>query len=86
MTNKPVKLPATEHTNVEIGDDSVLYIRLVENDFGPQRKKQMIKDVKKQFEKMLPDTSIIVGDYDLRFTSISKKQAFKGKLDGQIRS
>ena len=86
MADKPVKLPATEHTNVEIGDDSVLYIRLVENDFGPQRKKKMMEDIKRKFEDLLPDTKIIVGDYDLRFTAISKKQVFKGKLDGQIRS
>lgn len=84
MASKPVKLPATEHTNVVIGEESVLYIRLVENDFGPQRKKRMMEDVKQKFEDMLPNTKVLVGDYDLRFTSITKKEAFVGKLDGQI--
>ena len=41
-------------------------------------------DIKRKFEDLIPDTKILVGDYDLRFSTITKKRVFKGKLDGQL--
>jgi len=84
--NKPVKLPATEHTNVEVGEDGVLYIRIVDPVGGPDRRAKLIKHVKNIFQEALPNTTIIVGLDELRFSTITKKQEFKGKLDGQIQS
>ena len=86
MTEK-TKLPDVELSQVEIDDDGVLYIRIVPDPDRPKRHEVMKKtqnNVEEVFKAMLPDTKIVVGYSDLRFSSITKKKVFKGKLDGKI--
>jgi hypothetical protein len=79
-----IALPATEINQVEVGDDTVLYIRLVDYNAPRTKTEKAMKMIKEDFQKLLPDAKVIVGVYDLRFSTISKKQAFKGKLDGKV--
>lgn len=83
-SKQKVELPAVELNQVEIGDDSVLYIRIADFQGGPERAKRYSEIVKEQFKELLPDTKIIVGTEDLRFSTITKKRVFKGKLDGKL--
>jgi len=78
------KLPPTESTNVEIGEDSVLYIRIADFQGGTERAKMQCDKVRKKFEEALPGITVLVGIGDLRFSTITKKQEFVGRLDGQI--
>lgn len=84
--SKTVKLPPVELSNVEIDDDGVLYIRIADFQGGPMRAKNQCEIIKKSFEELLPDVKIICGIANLKFSTITKKQVFKGKLDGQIQS
>ena len=87
MTDEKIKLPAVELSNVEISEDGVLYIQIVDPDYklgGPDRRNEIQKDVRDRFLQMLPDTKIIVGYHDLKFTTITKKQEFGEKLAGNI--
>ncbi len=83
--NETVKLPATELTNVEISKDGVLYIYIAEALGGTERRKKLMMHVKEIFQKSLPDVTVIVGFDELRFSTITKKQEFVGRLDGQIK-
>lgn len=82
--NKSIKLPATEHTNVEIDNDNVLYIYVRDWNAPPSVTRKMLDRIRKDFKDALPDTKIIIGINDLQFSIITKKQAFKGKLSGEI--
>ena len=78
------KLPPVESTNVEIDEDGVLYIRIADFKGGSERAKTQCAKVRKVFEEALPGITVIVGIGNLRFSTITKKQEFVGKLDGQI--
>ena len=85
IASKSTKVPTTEQTNVEIDDDGVLYIRIIDCQGPPASRERQMEKIKDAFEKMLPDTKIIVGIHDLHFSTITKKQEFIGRLDGQIK-
>jgi hypothetical protein len=72
-------------THVEVGDNDALYI-YVENDTGmpPNKFLQYLDRIKERFVEAIPGTTIIVGPHDLKFTTITKKQEFKAKLDGTL--
>jgi len=72
-------------THVEVGDNDALYI-YVENNMGmpPNKFLQYLDRIKERFVEAIPGTTIIVGPHDLKFTTITKKQVFKGKLDGSL--
>jgi hypothetical protein len=72
-------------THVAVGDNDALYI-YVENNTGmpPNKFLQYLDRIKDRFVEAIPDTTIIVGPHDLKFTTISKKQEFKAKLDGTL--
>jgi len=72
-------------THVEMSDNDALYI-YVENTTGmpPNKFLQYLERVKERFVEAIPDTTIIVGPHDLKFTTITKKQVFKGRLDGTL--
>lgn len=78
--NKSTKLLETEHTDIEINRNEVLYI-YIKDYFGS---KKMLDAVREDFEEALPDTKIIVGMFDLHFSIITKKEMFKGKLSGKV--
>lgn len=83
--NHPIRQYAT-HVIID-EDNEVLYIFAKNTEgFPPGKWMKFCEDTKKGFEKILPDVKIIVGAYDLKFTTIGRKQVFKGKLDGQIQS
>lgn len=82
--NKSIKLPATEHTNVEINNDNVLYIYVRDWKGPPSVTRKLLNNICKDFKAALPNTKIIIGTNDLQFSIITKKQAFKGKLSGEI--
>ena len=84
MTPQTTKFPPTELTNVEVGKDCVLYIRIADFEGGPQRAQMQCTEVREKFEEALPGVKILVGIGDLRFSTITKKQEFVGRLDGQI--
>lgn len=86
MTLQTTKLPPIELTNVEVGEDSVLYIRIADFQGGPQQAQRQCREVRKKFEEELPGVKILVGIGDLRFSTITKKQEFVGRLDGQIQN
>lgn len=75
-------------THVTIDGKQVLYIYC---NIGPNlslypvAQLGMIKeDIQKTFSEIYPDTIIVVGFFDLKFTSLTKKQEFQGRLDGTI--
>lgn len=84
MPNKSTKLPATEHTNIEINENEVLYIYIKDWRGPTMTTKKMLDAVREDFEEALPDTKIIVGIFDLHFSIITKKEVFKGRLSGKI--
>lgn len=89
LTDFPTPTPTAEHTSIatqiEVDDDSALYIYVPRPDGWPPAKFQMQLDlVAKNFKEALPDTTVIVSAHDLKFTTITKKQVFKGKLDGSL--
>ena len=68
-----------------VDEGEVLYI-CAQNpgNFPPTKWRNYCESLQEKFKEALPNTTIIVGAYDLKFTTISRKQAFKGKLNGQI--
>ena len=72
-------------SSVTIDDKEVLYIYcdIGDRNYTHRHLKSMAKEIKDTFQESL-GVSVIVGYYDMKFTPITKKQAFKGKLDGQI--
>jgi len=77
--------PEAIATRIDVDDDSALYIYVprVEN-MPPQRFQNELDVVAKKFKEALPDTTVIVSAHDLKFTTITKKQVFKSKLDGTL--
>jgi hypothetical protein len=77
--------PATIATHVGMDDTDALYI-YVPNEHGmpPNKHMQYVERVREGFEIAFPGRTIIAGPSDLKFTTLSKKQEFKGKLDGSL--
>lgn len=75
-------------TQVTINGQQVLYIYCnLGSDLSlyPVTQLGMIKDdIQKTFSKIYPDVVIVVGFFDLKFTSLTKKQEFQGRLDGTV--
>lgn len=75
-------------TKVTINGQQVLYIYCnIGPDLGvyPIKQLGMIKeDIQKTFAKIYPDTIIVVGFFDLKFTSLTKKEEFQARLDGTV--
>lgn len=79
--------PKPQHfaTVVNLDGDDTLYIYVPRPEHMPPGRFQKELDVTaNKFKEALPNTTIIVGAHDLTFTSITKKQEFKGKLDGTL--
>ena len=75
----------SETTLVTIDGKSVLYVycrpddRLLRNHKLMQEVADVIRD---RFKTLFPDTEVLVGYYDLKFTQITKKDAFAERLKG----
>ena len=69
---------------VELATDTeAIYIHVPTN-MPPNKARQYARMVEERFKELLPHITVIAGPDDLKFTTISKKQVFKGKLDGTI--
>jgi len=79
---KPRAAPTRIVTEVAVGDKDALYIYAPNDGMPPARFGYELKQIHEQFKQVFPDMTIIVGAVDLKFTQITKKQVFKGKLDG----
>ena len=75
---------ASSATEITLGEDGALYIYCPRNQLPPARYQNELDTVQKAFKQAFPNTTIIVSGHDLKFTSITKKQVFKGKLDGSL--
>ena len=75
---------ASSATEITLGEDGALYIYCPRNQLPPARYQNELDSVQKTFKQAFPNTTIIVSGHDLKFTSITKKQEFKAKLDGSI--
>lgn len=72
---------------VELNSDTeAIYIYVPNAGMPPGKHQKEIVDTLKYFKEALPGIVVLAGPRDLKFTTISKKQVFKGKLDGQIQS
>ena len=72
-------------TVVNLDGDDTLYIYVQRPEHMPPGRFQKELDITaSKFKEALPNTTIIVGAHDLKFTSITKKQEFKSKLDGTL--
>ena len=76
---------ATVTTHVELDDSDALYIFVPQRgNMPPTKHQQYCQRMADEFRTAFPGRTIIVGGDDLKFTTISKKQVFKGKLDGSL--
>lgn len=75
---------ATIATHVALDDSDAVYIYVPRGNMPPNKHQQYCQHIADQFETAFPGRTIIVGGDDLKFTTISKKQEFKGKLDGSL--
>lgn len=72
---------------VELSSDTEAIYIYVPNAGMPSSKHQKeIANTLERFKEALPGIIVLAGPRDLKFTTISRKQVFKGKLDGQIQS
>lgn len=73
---------------VELSSDTEAIYIYVPNahNMPPTKFQKQLDNTLERFKEALPNIIILVGAHDLKFTTISRKQVFKGKLDGQIRS
>ncbi len=72
---------------VELSSDTeAIYIHVPTGTMPPMKAKQYAAMVEERFKELLPHITVIAGPQDLKFTTISKKQVFKGRLDGQLQS
>ena len=71
---------------IELNGEDVLYIYANLGESYPQKVQHKIIDsIKSQFQKVLPDTKVVVGFIDLEFTQITTKDAFKEKIAGTVK-
>ena len=82
--NHPDQSKSFSSESIEIGEDGALYVYVPREGMPPQRFQKELDHVQKRFKEAFPDTTIIVGAHDLKFTAITKKQEFKAKLDGTL--
>ena len=67
------------------GDTEAIYVYVPNtHKMPPNRFQGELDKAQERLTKLLPDIIVIVGAHDLKFTTISKKQVFKGRLDGQL--
>jgi len=71
---------------VELNSDTEAIYVYVPNThkMPPMKFQKELDNAQTRLTALLPDIIVIVGGHDLKFTTISKKQVFKGKLDGQL--
>ena len=70
---------------VELSSDTeAIYIYVPTGSMPPQKSKQYAAMVEERFKELLPHITVIAGPQDLKFTTISKKQVFKGNLTGKL--
>jgi len=79
--NKSERVVVTE---VNIDDNDTLYIYVPQENMPPNRFHKELEHIQKKFNEAMPNTTVICGGYDLKFTTITKKQEFKAKLDGTL--
>lgn len=82
--NHPDQSKSFSSESIEIGEDGAMYVYVPRNNMPPNKFQQELDRVQKKFKEALPDTTIIVGAHDLKFTAITKKQEFKARLDGTL--
>lgn len=76
--------PATIATHVDLDNNDALYIYAPRGNMPPNKHQQYCQRIATEFREAFPGRTILVGGDDLKFTTISKKQEFKGKLDGSL--
>ena len=69
---------------IEIGEDGALYVYVPRDNMPPAIFQRELDQVQEKFKEAFPNTTVIVGAHDLKFTAISRKQVFKSKLDGSL--
>lgn len=70
---------------VELATDTeAIYICVPNPGMPPSKFQRELDETERRFKELLPHITVIVGAHDLKFTTISKKQVFKGKLNGQL--
>ena len=74
----------TTATEIVQGEDDTLYIYIPRDGIPSRVFQKQLNQVSEAFKKALPETTVIVGAHDLKFTNITKKQEFKAKLDGTL--
>ena len=83
--NHPTKTQPVLATHVGLDDDDAIYIYVPnEHNMPPNKHMQYVERVREGFEIAFPERTIIAGPSDLKFTTIGRKQMFKGKLDGTL--
>jgi hypothetical protein len=76
--------PPTIATHVGLDDSDALYIYVPRGNMPPSKHRQYAQRIAEEFKTAFPGRTILAGGDDLKFTTISKKQEFKGKLDGSL--
>ncbi len=72
-------------TAIEIDSEGALVIYMPNTEcFPPQKWKKHLEGTKKIFKEIFPDIPIIISSYEMKFTTITKKQVFSDKLAGNI--
>jgi len=71
---------------VEISTDTeAIYIYVPNEHVPPNKFQKELDNTLERFKEALPNIIVLVGARDLKFTTISRKQVFKGKLDGKLK-
>ena len=80
----PSPSPARVVTEVGVEGNDVVYIYVQNEHMPPSKFHHELAQIQKEFKKAMPGTTVIVGAHDLKFTTITKKQEFKARLDGTL--
>ena len=71
-------------TEICVDADDAIYIYVPNEGMPPNKFHEYTKRLAQDFKEAMPGITVIAGPHDLKFTKISRKQVFKGKLDGTI--
>ena len=82
--NHPQASPARVVTEVVMEDTDAIYVYVPNDGIPPNRFHHELNQIREELKKAFPERTVIVGAHDLKFTTITGKQVFKGRLDGSL--